>query len=634
MPHVVRLRHVFGALLVVFVITSAVAPSARAATDISIVPGFASDNINMNCAAGVCQPSGPVAAASLTLGSLAIMLDAGNLQVRTTSGGAGPGGGLITFNVPFSSSSANLLTLSADGATSVNAPIHLTGGLLVDTTPSLALGGSLDFGAGGLVESAPVTITGNITTSGNLDFIGAVTAACTCSLTSTGGITSLHSSTTVAADNQTLTLNGTIDAFGALQGAAMNNTIIKAGAGDMRVRAGSSNALIDVTSGRTRVDTTSAARFRASGTGVIGGDGTLGSLKIDGGTVDPGATPGSVGTLSTIGGGSLRFTSGVLHVDMTTAASDQVAVGSLFDLTGASLDLAVASLPPVGTAVTIIDKIAGPPNTTATFVGLPEGAAFTAGGGSFHISYVGGTGDDVTLTRFTPAASTTTLAQDSASTTSGGAVTFTGSVSSTGIAPGGTVTFLDGATVLGSSAVSASGSASLTTSSMAVGTHSITARYDGDTSHAASTSSAAAHTVTAPPTPPTTTTPVDPTLGVSPITASASCITPRTRNISFRYTLESRARVTYTLSRRVLRTGFMLGACRTALRPASSVSPARFATLAHASATLAAGARSVALTTLISRQRLSPGIYRLAISAKRADGVVSRTRVVVFIVHA
>ena len=51
----------------------------------------------------------------------------------------------------------------------------------------------------------------------------------------------------------------------------------------------------------------------------------------------------------------------------------------------------------------------------------------------------------------------------------------------------GTVTFKDGSTTLGSTAVSGN-AASLTTSSLAIGTHSITAVYSGDTNFLGSTS--------------------------------------------------------------------------------------------------------------------------------------------------
>src|SRR6202789_3411179 len=54
----------------------------------------------------------------------------------------------------------------------------------------------------------------------------------------------------------------------------------------------------------------------------------------------------------------------------------------------------------------------------------------------------------------------------------------------------GTVTFLDGAASLGSGSVGAGGVATLMTSALTAGSHSITAQYGGDTNFAASTSPA------------------------------------------------------------------------------------------------------------------------------------------------
>ena len=64
---------------------------------------------------------------------------------------------------------------------------------------------------------------------------------------------------------------------------------------------------------------------------------------------------------------------------------------------GASLAVAVGYTPTVNDTFTIIDKqstgaVAG------TFLGLPEGGTFNAGGNQFAISYVGGNGNDVVLT--------------------------------------------------------------------------------------------------------------------------------------------------------------------------------------------------------------------------------------------
>ncbi|HEY4905691.1 MAG TPA: FG-GAP-like repeat-containing protein [Candidatus Sulfotelmatobacter sp.] len=59
-----------------------------------------------------------------------------------------------------------------------------------------------------------------------------------------------------------------------------------------------------------------------------------------------------------------------------------------------------------------------------------------------------------------------------------------------GVAPTGTVTFLDGASAIGTGAVATNGQATFTTSSLAAGTHSITASYPGDTNYVASVSPA------------------------------------------------------------------------------------------------------------------------------------------------
>jgi hypothetical protein len=65
-------------------------------------------------------------------------------------------------------------------------------------------------------------------------------------------------------------------------------------------------------------------------------------------------------------------------------------------------------------------------------------------------------------------------------------LTFTATVA--GMAPTGSVTFYDGATSLGTGSLNGDSQASLTTSSLAAGIHSITARYAGDTGNAVSVS--------------------------------------------------------------------------------------------------------------------------------------------------
>ncbi len=69
-------------------------------------------------------------------------------------------------------------------------------------------------------------------------------------------------------------------------------------------------------------------------------------------------------------------------------------------------------------------------------------------------------------------------------------ITLTATISSAVSTPTGSVTFLDGATSIGTGTLNASGVASLAISTLAVGTHSITAVYSGDANFTAATSSA------------------------------------------------------------------------------------------------------------------------------------------------
>lgn len=78
----------------------------------------------------------------------------------------------------------------------------------------------------------------------------------------------------------------------------------------------------------------------------------------------------------------------------------------------------------------------------------------------------------------------------------GEAVTFTATITHTATpVPTGTVTFKDGTTVLGSIAVGATGTAKYETAKLAVGTHSITAVYNGDSHYIGSTSAVVSEVV-------------------------------------------------------------------------------------------------------------------------------------------
>ena len=79
-----------------------------------------------------------------------------------------------------------------------------------------------------------------------------------------------------------------------------------------------------------------------------------------------------------------------------------VAAGSGADgtvvLGGATLEVSCEFIPALNQKFTLIDKVSRGA-ITGTFLGLPEGATFTAGGRLFRITYQGGDGNDVVLTR-------------------------------------------------------------------------------------------------------------------------------------------------------------------------------------------------------------------------------------------
>ena len=85
-------------------------------------------------------------------------------------------------------------------------------------------------------------------------------------------------------------------------------------------------------------------------------------------------------------------------------------------------------------------------------------------------------------------ATTTAIASSANPSTFGQSVTFTATVTATAGNPTGSVNFLDGGTVLGTGVIGSGGIATFDTTSLAVGSHTMTAAYLGDATYQASTS--------------------------------------------------------------------------------------------------------------------------------------------------
>ena len=204
---------------------------------------------------------------------------------------------------------------------------------------------------------------------------------------------------------------------------------------------------------------------------------------------------------------------GAATTTTVTAAPNPASLGESVTLT-ATVAPASGTGTPTGT-VTFYD------GTTSLGTGtLSSGTAtystssLAVGTHSITASYGGDTSNEastssavtVTVTVNALATTATALTASSTSAAAGTAITFTAAVkgASGSAAPTGTVTFYDGATSLGTGTLSA-GSATYTTSSLAVGVHSITASYGGDANNRSSTSIAISVTITATPLVSTTT---------------------------------------------------------------------------------------------------------------------------------
>jgi len=127
--------------------------------------------------------------------------------------------------------------------------------------------------------------------------------------------------------------------------------------------------------------------------------------------------------------------------------------------------------------------------------------ALTAGSHSITAVYGGDTSfagsTSAALTQVVNKASTTTSVVSSVNpSVLGQSVMLTATVTPSGSGtPSGTVTFMDGATTLGTSTLNNSAQATFTTTALTVGSHSITAVYGGDANFAGSTSSALSQVV-------------------------------------------------------------------------------------------------------------------------------------------
>jgi hypothetical protein len=376
---------------------------------------------------------------------------------------------------------------------------------LATSTPGAVVGASVTFTA--TLAAAPPgsgTPTGTVTLTDSGNLLGTATLA--------GGVAAFTTTTlAVGTHNVTALYNGDGNFNGGTVSAPVTVVI---GASD------SSTALTGTPNPQTVGGAvTLTATVSTTGTGTPTGNVSF----LDGAT--------SLGTINLSGGTATLMTSALAPGSHTITASYS-GDADFVPSTSAPVTEAILKAPSAVTVTstpgtstlgqsvrfdaTVTSVAGGAVTGTVNFLdgGTLLGTAAVAGGvASFSTSALGvgphtitaaylgdashNPASGTTTDLVTPNATTTALASSANPSVFGQPITLTATVTSTGAAPAGTVTFKDGAAALGTGPVQldATGAATLVVSSLSVGPHTLTASYAGAPTLAASTSPAVSQAV-------------------------------------------------------------------------------------------------------------------------------------------
>jgi autotransporter-associated beta strand protein len=245
-----------------------------------------------------------------------------------------------------------------------------------------------------------LTVNGDFILASNTNTTNAQTAVGT--FTINGGTANVFgaikddSTTTLGTSTTTLTLDGgTLDMNANPIGG--DGTPGNLAIDTLNFRSGTLKDVSQINNGSTGLNKTTGGTLTLSGTHTFTAPTTIsaGKLVLDGTIAgDLTATAGTLavqreasvgGALAIPSGGTFEATPGVSF----TAAGNVTLAGNL--------DLIPTPGLSVGESFTLLEKIS-PGAITGTFAGKPEASTFTANGYNWQISYLGGDGNDVTLT--------------------------------------------------------------------------------------------------------------------------------------------------------------------------------------------------------------------------------------------
>jgi autotransporter-associated beta strand protein len=342
--------------------------------------------------------SGPV---NLTLGAGSTLI--------TSDGGSLTLAGNIT--APLASRTLKLGGTST-GGNQITGTITETGPHVISVEKTGT--GTWELGASNSYAGATLVSAGTLRVSNN-SALGSTTSATTIH---TGATLQLQGASLDIAENLTLgtgstgatvenlsgenTLSGTITRNGALtllstsgkltvlgDIGGTNNTLNLQGDGDGEL-SGSISSAFSVAKTGNGTWTLSGASTHSNSTTVSGGmlvlSGTLaGPLTVFSGTLAPDGSPSSTSNLNIQPNGRFEVRPG-----------DSLTIGGSVTLAGNLDIIAPPGLGP-GTGYVILDKTSAG-SMSGSFSGKPEGSIFSASGYDWHITYKGGTGNDLALT--------------------------------------------------------------------------------------------------------------------------------------------------------------------------------------------------------------------------------------------